>query len=137
MAHDSLMRVLRAIPAPAGVEEWFQADSEPAATVASDSDYDRGVRDVLAALGVLDSKSLPSAPNAYYFVRSLISSLHDTALGAGSWQGGVQDGCAGPGARVLRVLEENRLDCCQQPTPLRTVRAVTAVIKARRGGSDV
>ncbi|HLY25204.1 MAG TPA: NUDIX hydrolase [Aggregatilineales bacterium] len=140
MSHDSLMRVLRAIQPPAGVEEWFQTDSEPQAPASTHvpGDYQRGVRDVLAALGVLDSdRDAPSTPNAYYFLRSLLSSLHDNALGSGSWQGGVIDGCAGTGARLLRVLEENRLDCCQQPTPLRVVRAVTAVIKARQGNSDV
>ncbi len=143
MAYDSLIRVLKAIQLPAGVEEWFQPDFEPATAtntlpLAPNGDYERGVRDVLAALGILgEGTAVPSTPNAYYFVRSLLSTIHDSALASGSWQGGIQDGCAGAGARLLRVLEENRLDCCQNPTPLRIVRAVTAVIKAQRGSSDV
>jgi 8-oxo-dGTP pyrophosphatase MutT (NUDIX family) len=58
-------------------------------------------------------------------------------LTAESWRGLPDEGCAGSGARLVRLLEETRLACASTPTPLRVVRAVTAVIKAPQGTQDV
>jgi hypothetical protein len=136
MTTGELIGCLQAIPVPAGVEEWLQP--EQATPIQLNDDYVRGVYDVLAALGTLSAETgALSSPMAYYFVRSLLSSARDSALTANSWQGLPDDTCAGSGARLVRLLEENRLTCCDSPTPLRIVRAVTAVIKARRGGEDV
>src|SRR5438128_10325271 len=47
------------------------------------------------------------------------------------------EGCAGSGTRIVHLLQDSRLACSVNPTPLRTIRAVMAVIKARRGDEDV
>ena len=136
MANNVLTSCLEAIPVPAGVEEWLQ----PSASVPplpSNSEYQRGVYDTLAALGVLTDRGELASPMAYYFIRSLGASLADNALDAAAWQGTAHEDCAGTGAQLVRLLESHRLACCDDPTPLRIVRAVTAVIKARRGSENV
>ncbi len=137
MTTGALMDCLQALRIPDGVEEWLRPE-EAAPSTRSSHDYRRGVNDVLAALGALSAETGElTSPMAYYFVRSLLASLHDGTLNAASWQGLPDDACAGTGARLVRLLEENRLACCDNPTPLRVVRAVTAVIKALRGSEDV
>jgi 8-oxo-dGTP pyrophosphatase MutT (NUDIX family) len=74
---------------------------------------------------------------AYYFVQSLVQLARDGALTPDSWQGLMGEGCAGSGARIVHLLEETRMTCSANPTPLRIIRAVMAVIKGRRGDEDV
>src|SRR5579885_396348 len=134
---SALVDYLQAIEVPAGVEEWLRPQAPSSSAHVSD-EYARGVRDVLVALGALSpDKGELASPMAYYLVRSLLATLQDGALTQASWQGLPSDQCAGTGARLVRLLEENRLACCDNPTPLRIVRTVNAVIKAQRGNNDV
>ncbi len=132
----ALLACLRAIRPPANVEEWVQIS--PPAPDMPGGDYSRAIRDLLAALGVVSEKTWDiTSPNAYYLVQSLVHSIEDGALTSASWQGRTGDGCAGTGARLVHLLEENRLTCVDNPTPVRIIQAVIAVIKARRGDQDV
>jgi hypothetical protein len=136
MTTSALMGCLQAIKVPAGVEEWLRP--EQTTSVQISDDYTRGVHDVLAALGALSPETSElSSPMAYYFVRSLLASIRDKALTSMSWQDLPDEPCSGVGAQLVRLLEENRLACCDNSTPLRIVTAVTAVIKARRASDDV
>jgi len=140
MNRDQLLAYLHSIPAPADVEEWLVKDhaSSELSQPSVQGDYAHAMRELLAALGVLTADSgAVTSPMAYYFVRSLAYAIQDRALTPGSWRGLPDEGCAGAGARLVRLLEETRLACASTPTPLRVVRAVTAVIKARRGAQDV
>ena len=144
MNRDQLLACLQSIPAPTDVEEWLVKDhrssspSSPASSQDVQGDYDRAVRDLLVALGVLSAESgAPTSPMAYYFVQSLSYAILDRALTPESWRSLPDEGCAGSGARLVHLLEETRLTCATSPTPLRVVRAVTAVIKARHGDQDV
>jgi 8-oxo-dGTP pyrophosphatase MutT (NUDIX family) len=140
MNRDQLLAYLHSIPAPADVEEWLVKDRafSPSSPAIIESDYGRAVRDVLAALGVLSVESgAVTSPTAYYFVQSLAYAIQDRALTPDSWRGLPDEGCTGAGARLVHLLEETRLACDSSATPLRVVRAVTAVIKARHGDQDV
>jgi 8-oxo-dGTP pyrophosphatase MutT (NUDIX family) len=138
MTSETLVTCLRAVQPPAGVEEWLRAIQPVTEDVPPSEDYRRAVRDVLAMLGVLSGTTGEvTSPMAYYFVQSWLCSIQDGAFKPATWQGSMGEDCGGGGARLVHVLEENRLACCANPTPLRIVQAVTAVIKARRDGSDV
>ncbi len=138
MTTDELVHCLAALPIPNDVEEWLQPNAA-VALLSEDSDhhYQRGVLDVLTALGVLNGNGELASPMAYYFIRSLQASVADRALGAAAWQGMAHEDCKGTGAKLVRLIEEHRLACCEDPTPLRVVQAVTAVIKSQRNGEDV
>src|SRR5258708_3273068 len=128
MTTSGLMDWLQALRIPDGVEEWLGPE-EAAPSTRSSHDYRRGVNDVLAALGALSAEGGElTSPMAYYFVRSLLASLHDGTLNAASWQGLPDAAFARTAARLVRLLEENRLAYCGNPTPLRVVRARTAII---------
>ncbi len=140
MSTDALLACLRAIRPPADVEEWLRFDppADPPTEAVASHDYRRAVRDVLITLGVLSEETGEvTSPMAYYFVQSLLQTARDGALTADSWKGLMAEDCAGSGARIVHLLEETRLTCSANPTPLRVIRAVMAVIKARRGGEDV
>lgn len=138
MTPEKLLTCLRAVQPPAGVEEWLRTLQPAAEDVVPSEDYRRAVHDVLVSLGVLSGTTGEvTSPMAYYFVQSLLCSIQDGAFKPAIWQGSMGEDCAGGGARLVHMLEENRLACCANPTPLRVVQAVTAVIKARRGGDDV
>jgi 8-oxo-dGTP pyrophosphatase MutT (NUDIX family) len=138
MSSDALLACLGAIRPPADVEEWLRIGGPRPGDAEPSLDYQQAARDVLAAFGVLSAETGEvTSPMAYYFVQSLVHSVQDGALTSGAWQGLMGDGCAGSGARIVHLLEENRLTCSARPTPLRTIRAVIAVIKARREGKDV
>jgi NUDIX domain len=138
MSTDALLACLRAIRPPANVEEWLRIGQPAPSGAAPSEDYRRAVQDMLAAFGALkrDTGDVTS-PMAYYFVQSLLHSIQDGALASRTWQGLAGERCTGTGARLVHLLEENRLWCSTEPTPLRTIRAVMAVIKARRGAEDV
>jgi hypothetical protein len=74
---------------------------------------------------------------AFYFVQSLMHTLAEGTLTADSWQRLAGDVCGGIGARLVDLMESNRLACSPEPTPLRVIQVVTAVIKARRSDGDV
>lgn len=100
--------------------------------------YRAALTDLLCALGVLaEDRETFSSPMAYYFAQSLIRIVRDSAFGPEQWVGKPDSGCTGLGARLVRLLELQRLECVPDPSPIRVVAAVTAVIKARRGHDDV
>jgi hypothetical protein len=74
---------------------------------------------------------------AFYFVQSLMHTIAEGSLTAESWQRLAGDVCGGVGARLVDLMESNRLACSPEPTPLRIIQVVTAVIKARRADGDV
>lgn len=133
---NALLASLRAINKPEAIEEWLLSDLEPQPSIAVPEDYRRGVYDVLRALGVLEGEN-PVSPMAYYLIQSLIASLRDGAFTPAMWQGLVSQECEGTGARLTHLLETHRMECVEDPTPLRAIRAVVAVIKARRGNESV
>lgn len=138
MTTDILLTCLRSIRPPAAVEEWLLADkAAPPAGLEAYGEYGRGIRDLLTGLGVLSESGEVVSPMAYYFLQSLIASLRDGAANAEAWQGLAGQPCAGTGARLVHLLEEYRMSCSTDPSPLRKVQTVIAVIKARRGGEDV
>jgi 8-oxo-dGTP pyrophosphatase MutT (NUDIX family) len=138
MSTDALLACLTAIRPPAHVEEWLRISPPMPSEAEPPHDYRRAVRDVLLALGVLSTETGEvTSPMAYYFVQSLLHLAQDGALTPDSWRGLAGEGCAGSGARLVHLLEETRLHCSANATPLRIIRAVMAVIKARRGDDDV
>ena len=102
MTNDDLLRCLAAISIPDGVEEWLQPN-EPLPSLPADGEYQRGVYDMLAALGMLTDDGKLASPMAYYFIRSLQASLTDKALEPSAWQGMAHEGCAGTGARLVQI----------------------------------
>jgi 8-oxo-dGTP pyrophosphatase MutT (NUDIX family) len=134
---DSLLACLGAIRRPDDVEAWVADDGGVSADGVPES-YRRAIHDLLAAIGLIhpETGALVS-PNAYYFVRSLRHAIRERAFTDGSWRGPAEDACAGLGARLLRLLEMHRAMCVAQPEPMRAVSAIQAIIKARRGDSDV
>jgi len=99
--------------------------------------YRAAITDLLYALGALaEDRQTFSSPMAYYFAQSLIRAVRDSAFGPEQWVGKPDSGCAGFGARLVRLLELQRLECVPDPSPIRVVSAVSAVIKARRGNDD-
>src|SRR5689334_13469594 len=100
MTTGALMDCLQALRIPDGVEEWLRPE-QPAPSTRASEDYTHGVHDVLTALGALSAETGELAsPMAYYFVRSLLSTLQDGALTSSSWQGSLDDACTGVGARL-------------------------------------
>lgn len=137
MSINQLLACLRAIQQPADTEEWLIRDQpRPTEPVVSE-EYRRAVHDMLTALGVLSEANTVASPMAYYFVQSLLVSLRDGTLSPAMWQGLAGQECSGTGARLVRLLESHRVTCADNPTPLRVIAAVTAVIKARRADGDV
>jgi hypothetical protein len=137
MNTENLLASLQSIAAPAGIEEWLITDHGISSGSPS-PDYVQAVCDVLTALGVLTTDTGEAAsPLAFYFIQSLVLSVRDGALSSAHWQGLPGEGCAGTGAQLLHLIEQNRLTCAEAPTPQRIVRAVTAVIKARHAEQDV
>lgn len=138
MTLNVLVACLRSYARPAGVEEWVQVAGPPqAAEPVVPEAYRQAVHDLLVGLGIIDSETgAYSSPMAYYFVQSLISTLHDAALTPQSWLGVPGDPCTGIGAQLVRLLESHRADCVPLPTPLRSVSVVMAIIKAQRGDDD-
>jgi len=133
-----LLACLQAIAPPADVEEWFQANKVERSDARPSPEYSQGVYDVLAALGVLaGSNEGPVSPMAFYFIQSLMHTVAEGTLTAESWQRLAGDMCGGIGARLVDLMESNRLACSREPTPLRVIQVVTAVIKARRADGDV
>ncbi|MEP7286483.1 MAG: hypothetical protein ABI947_12015 [Chloroflexota bacterium] len=139
MTIDQLLDCLHTVPAPDNIEEWLRSNaflSTPHGAI--EASYQQAIYDLLTALGVLSAQTgEATSPMAYYFVQSLACTIRDNTFSADSWQGVPEDDCRGAGARLVRLLEETRLTCTPEPTPLRIVRASTAVIKAQRGGQDV
>jgi 8-oxo-dGTP pyrophosphatase MutT (NUDIX family) len=134
---DSLLACLGAIRRPDDVEAWV-ADDDGVSVDGIPEPYRRAIHDLLTAIGLIDPQTgALVSPNAYYFVRSLRNAIRERALTDGSWRGPAEDACAGAGARLLRLLEMHRAMCVAQPVPMRAVSAVLAIIKARRGDSDV
>jgi hypothetical protein len=134
----SLLACLQAIHSPADVEEWVQANKVERSDAKPPAEYSQGVYDVLAALGVLTGSSkVPVSPMAYYFVQSLMHTIAEGTFTSESWQRLAGDVCGGIGARLVDLMEANRLACSPEPTPLRVIGVVTAVIKARRSDGDV
>jgi 8-oxo-dGTP pyrophosphatase MutT (NUDIX family) len=132
---NALIACLRAVNRPDDIDEWLQTDQRiPGISVPPD--YLRGVFDVLSALGVL-SENGASSTNAYYFVQSLIAGVRDEAFTPEMWQGLSGKDCSGTGASLVRLLESYRLHCTPDPTPLRTLSAVAAVIKAHGPDDDM
>jgi hypothetical protein len=140
MIPEALVACLRDFGPPANVEEWLRVDkktADPAGNAPNEA-YRRGVRDLLTALGVISGETgEASSPMAYYFIQSLLHSIRDNALSPSNWTGLRGDGCGGTGLQIVHLLEENRLQCTPQPTPLRVIEAVIGIIKARRGDEDV
>lgn len=138
MSSDALLACLRTIRPPADVEEWLRISDPRLDDAAPSQDYRQAIRDMLAVFGVLSGETDEvTSPMAYYFVQSLLHSVQSGALTPDMWRGLTGEDCAGSGARLVHFLEENRLACSPRPTPLRIIRAVIGVIKARRGGEDV
>jgi len=140
MSREKLLACLQAIQAPKGIEEWLvTAHNESASSGnAGSSEYGLAVHDLLAALGLVSAEaSEATSPMAYYFIQSLYHVSNEGTLTAENWRGLPDEGCAGAGARLVHLMEDSRLACTANPTPLRIVRAVTAVIKARQAEQDV
>jgi 8-oxo-dGTP pyrophosphatase MutT (NUDIX family) len=137
MTIETLLACLQDIQPPADIEEWIRTPAAGVPARALSTDYRQGVRDVLAAFGVLSENGEPASPMAYYFIQSLLRTIQDGALDAASWQDGLTEPCSGIGSRLVHLLEQHRLECAPVAEPLRVVEAVTAVIKARRAGGDV
>jgi 8-oxo-dGTP pyrophosphatase MutT (NUDIX family) len=143
--HATLLACLAALPRPTDAEEWV-ADAPLDASTPVPTAYRQGVQDLLTALGVLstdgDAEGRPrfTSPMSYYLVRSLIALLQDAAQAqhplSYAWQGRASQPCEGLGARFVNLIESYRADCLPSPTPLREIRAVAAVIKARHDGQD-
>ena len=137
MTFDSLIACLNALQPPAGVEEWLRPNHSSMQMTPS-NDYQRAVWDVLVALGGIADTGEVTSPMAYYFIQSLIYAIQEGTLSEKTWQADVMtDTCTGTGVQLVHLLESHRLTCGENPTPLRTIQAVTAVIKARRDGGDV
>jgi 8-oxo-dGTP pyrophosphatase MutT (NUDIX family) len=132
------MACLQAIRPPADIEEWVQANKVERSEAKPSADYSQGVYDVLAALGVLTGpNNTPVSPMAFYFVQSLMHTIAEETLTSESWKRLAGDVCGGVGARLVDLMESNRIACSPEPTPLRVIQVVTAVIKARRADGDV
>src|SRR5260221_1052685 len=140
MSREKLLACLQAIQAPADVEEWLITAHERSASSGGESntEYDRAIRDLLVGLGIISAETgEATSPMAYYLIQRLYHALDEGPLMPENWRGLPDEGCAGAGARLVHLMEETRLGCTANPTPLRIVRAVTSVIKARQAGQDV
>ncbi|MBX3061518.1 MAG: NUDIX domain-containing protein [Anaerolineae bacterium] len=139
--YDSLLHSLQMIPRPDGVEEWLD-DLKPNSSVSSSAEYQHAIHDLLTLLGALnDTGEETSSPMGYYLLRSLIALLQDTQRSGQSltpaWQGTASSAAGGLGARLVNLLETYRLNHVADPTPLRTISGVLAVIKRRTTDQDV
>lgn len=138
--YAALLHSLQTIPRPDGVEEWL--DDLETTTADSASEYQCAIHDLLTLLGALnESGEETSSPMGYYLIRSLIALLQDTQRSEQSltsaWQGTASNPAEGFGARLVNLLETYRLNHIADPTPLRTISGVLAVIKGRLNDQDV
>ena len=129
MSIDKLLACLQRVQAPSGVEEWLRPVNRSDLS-GPEIQYQQAIQDLLVALGVLTTEATATSPTAYYFVQSLICMLQDHALTPTVWD-------SSAGRQLVHVLEQVRMENAADPTPLRTVRASTALIKARHGDQDV
>jgi 8-oxo-dGTP pyrophosphatase MutT (NUDIX family) len=139
--YATLLACLAALPRPDDAEEWVEAAAPDFQTPVS-TDYRRAILDLLTLLGAVQPDGTAfTAPMGYYLTRSLIALAHDAADSqpalAQAWQGRKSNLREGFGARLVNVLEAFRGEALPNPTPLRTIVAVAAIIKARRGADDV
>lgn len=98
--------------------------------------YKQAVDDLLTGLGILKEGRIQSQ-YGYLFAQSLIHGLREGAFTPEMWSGATDSTCTSTGPALLEQLESHRLHCAHTATPIRRVSAVMAVIKARRGDSDV
>lgn len=113
-----------------------QADGDPLSSVPSA--YEDALRDLFKALGIFtDDGQTFSTRTAHFFAQSLLRCVEEDALTAGAWHGTPDEPCSGIGALLTQALEQHRRVCSPHPQPLRVIRAVVAIIKARRNGEDV
>jgi 8-oxo-dGTP pyrophosphatase MutT (NUDIX family) len=107
-------------------------------TLSPDSDYARGVLDVLALLGLVrveQGRMAPADEVAAMLLNSLQAHVRDGVTVGLRWAD--LDAESPRGVDILRAVETARLQRVPQPSPARVVRAVEAVIKARQGGQDL
>lgn len=113
-----------------------QVDGDPSSAVPSP--YEDALRDLFKALGILSKDGQTfSTRTAYFFAQSLLRCVEEDALTASAWHGTPDEPCSGIGALLTQALEQHRRVCSPHPQPLRVIRAVAAIIKARRNGEDV
>lgn len=139
--YATLLACLAALPRPDDAEEWVEAAAPDVQTTVP-PEYRRAILDLLTMLGALNTDGTAfNAPMGYYLTRSLIALAQDAADSqpalAQAWHGRKSNLREGFGARLVNVLETFRGEGLPNPTPLRTITAVAAIIKARRGADDV
>lgn len=135
---DHLLMTLRAIARPAEAESWLHTnpiDADPTADQAPSDAEGHAATALLQALGALINAETVSSPMGYYFVQSLIVLFEDAQREgvdlATAWQrnANLNDGL---GARLVNTIETFRLEAFAQPTALRSIAAVLAVITKRQ-----
>lgn len=139
--YDRLLACLRSFARPAEVEAWLVDGKSPAQGSGGPPippEYRQAVHDLLAVLGVISPQTghIASAMG-YHFVQSLLRTAEENALTPDNWQGAPGEGCSGTGASMVQLIEKHRLTCIPDAEPLRLIQAVMAIIKARRGNTDV
>ncbi len=128
MSFETLIASLRRLTQP--------ADGDSASVVPNA--YEDALRDLFKALGILSSDAQRfSTRTAHFFAQSLLRCVEEEALTASAWHGTPDEPCSGIGALLTQALEQHRRVCSPHPQPLRVIRAVAAIIKARRNGEDV
>ncbi len=73
---------------------------------------------------------------ARLFVRSLAAHLADNVPMALEWESRLKDATAANGTRLLAAVELTRKDTVSNPTPVREIFAVNAIIKTKHAGVD-
>lgn len=139
MSLEMLLAALHSYSRPDDPElRRLNAAITPEAFVSISRDYQQAITDLLCGLGVLSADGQQfSSTTAYLFVQSLIYSLRNSAFNPTQWSAAPHDPCSGAGASLVRWLETHRLNCVENPSPIRRIRAVAAVIKSRQGDDDV
>lgn len=99
------------------------------------SDYERGVRDVLHLLGLVNDEDRPSGEISAMVLNSLRVHVQDGVQVGLDWNS-LNSSDRLRGADLLRVIEETRAQAVADPTPGRVVRVTQAVIKSRQAGID-
>jgi 8-oxo-dGTP pyrophosphatase MutT (NUDIX family) len=97
--------------------------------------YLAGAADVLQMLGLLtaekEAQSHPTSEAAQLFLRSMAAHLDDNIPLALDWQTPRGRESAAHGTELLAAVESLRSDNLANPTPIREIHAVNAVISAR------